>query len=56
MKPIIIARTDARGVENFDDALDRARKYLDAGADWIFPEALATREEFAAFATRSTCR
>ena len=47
---IIIARTDARGVENFNAALDRARKYIAAGADWIFPEALATREEFAAFA------
>jgi methylisocitrate lyase len=47
---IIIARTDARGVENFDAAVDRARKYIDAGADWIFPEALATRDEFHAFA------
>jgi methylisocitrate lyase len=47
---IIVARTDARGVENFDAALDRARKYIAAGADWIFPEALATRDEFAAFA------
>jgi methylisocitrate lyase len=47
---VIIARTDARGVEDFDAAVDRARKYIAAGADWIFPEALATREEFAAFA------
>src|SRR3954464_14579258 len=47
---VILARTDARGVENFDAAVDRARKYVAAGADWIFPEALATREEFAAFA------
>jgi methylisocitrate lyase len=47
---VIIARTDARGVENFDAAVDRARKYLAAGADWIFPEALASREEFTAFA------
>jgi methylisocitrate lyase len=47
---VIIARTDARGVENFDAALDRARKYLDAGADWVFPEALANPDEFAAFA------
>ena len=47
---VILARTDARGVENFDAAVERARKYIVAGADWIFPEALATREEFQAFA------
>jgi methylisocitrate lyase len=47
---VILARTDARGVENFDAAVERARKYIAAGADWIFPEALATREEFQAFA------
>lgn len=47
---IILARTDARGVENFEAAVDRAKKYIAAGADWIFPEALATREEFKAFA------
>ncbi len=47
---VIIARTDARGVNNFDAAVERARKYIAAGADWIFPEALATREEFQAFA------
>jgi methylisocitrate lyase len=47
---VIIARTDARGVDSFEAAIDRARKYVAAGADWIFPEALATREEFAAFA------
>src|SRR6478736_6603901 len=47
---IILARTDARGVENFDAALKRAEQYIAAGADWIFPEALATPEEFEAFA------
>src|SRR5215211_8175081 len=47
---VVLARTDARGVENFDAAVERARKYVAAGADWIFPEALATREEFQAFA------
>lgn len=47
---VIIARTDARGVEDFDGAVERARKYVAAGADWIFPEALATREEFQSFA------
>lgn len=47
---VILARTDARGVENFEAAVERAKKYIAAGADWIFPEALATREEFKAFA------
>src|SRR5262249_33557824 len=37
---VIIARTDARAVEGFDEAVTRARAYLDAGADMIFPEAL----------------
>jgi methylisocitrate lyase len=46
---VIIARTDARGVHDFNAAVDRARQYIAAGADWIFPEALATREEFEAF-------
>lgn len=47
---VILARTDARGVEDFDAAVDRAKRYIDAGADWIFPEALASRDEFEAFA------
>jgi methylisocitrate lyase len=47
---VIIARTDARGVHGFDDAVRRARLYLEAGADAIFPEALENAEEFAAFA------
>jgi methylisocitrate lyase len=48
---VIVARTDARGVTGFDDAVHRARLYLDAGADAIFPEALESATEFAAFAT-----
>lgn len=47
---VIIARTDARSVTGFDDAVRRARLYLEVGADAIFPEALETAEEFAAFA------
>jgi methylisocitrate lyase len=47
---VIIARTDARGVTGFDDAVRRANVYLEAGADAIFPEALENAEEFAAFA------
>lgn len=47
---VILARTDARGVTGFDDAVKRAKLYLAAGADGIFPEALETAEEFARFA------
>jgi methylisocitrate lyase len=47
---VIVARTDARGVEGFDAAVRRADEYLAAGADMIFPEALESVEEFARFA------
>src|SRR5262249_58920372 len=47
---VIVARTDARGVEGFDAAVRRAREYLAAGADMIFPEALESADEFARFA------
>jgi methylisocitrate lyase len=47
---ILIARTDARGVTSLDDAIERAKRYLAAGADWIFPEALASKDEFERFA------
>lgn len=47
---VIIARTDAHGVAGFDEAVRRARLYVAAGADAIFPEALESRDEFAAFA------
>src|SRR5438876_11207887 len=47
---MIIARTDARAVEDFDRAVDRAGRYLEAGADAIFPEALQSAEEFKTFA------
>src|SRR5881398_3023720 len=47
---MIIARTDARAVEGFDRALERAGEYLAAGADAIFPEALQNAEEFRDFA------
>lgn len=47
---IILARTDARGVDGFDAAVERAKRFVDAGADWIFPEALETPDEFARFA------
>lgn len=47
---LIIARTDARGVTDFKDAVARAQCYIDAGADLIFPEALQSAEEFETFA------
>lgn len=47
---MIIARTDARSVEDFDRTVNRAQKYLEAGADAIFPEALQSTEEFRDFA------
>ena len=47
---VVIARTDARGVTGFDDAVRRAKLYLAAGADAIFPEALESEAEFARFA------
>ena len=37
---LLIARTDARAVESFAKAVERAQNYLGAGADAIFPEAL----------------
>lgn len=47
---IICARTDARGVEGFDSAVSRAKAYVSAGADMIFPEGLGNIEEFNRFA------
>ena len=47
---LVVARTDARAVEGLDGAVKRARAYVDAGGDAIFPEALVSAEEFKAFA------
>src|SRR6267143_1711804 len=47
---LIVARTDARAVDGLDAAVRRARAYIDAGADAIFPEALESAEEFRSFA------
>jgi methylisocitrate lyase len=47
---LIIARTDAAASEGIDGALARARMYVDAGADAIFPEALTDAGMFRAFA------
>ena len=47
---LLLARTDARSVDGYDEAVRRARMYLDAGADGIFPEALQDAGEFERFA------
>jgi methylisocitrate lyase len=47
----IIARTDAAASEGMDGAVARAKLYLEAGADAIFPEALNTAEMFREFAS-----
>lgn len=43
---IICARTDARGIEGIDKAVERSKAYIDAGADMIFPEGLESISEF----------
>jgi methylisocitrate lyase len=48
----IIARTDAAASEGMDGAVARAKLYLEAGADAIFPEALNTEDMFREFARR----
>lgn len=47
---VIVARTDAKSIEGIDAAIARAKDYVKAGADAIFPEALQTEEEFKQFA------
>jgi len=49
---IIIARTDAYSVEGYDCALERAARYIEAGADMIFVEELRTVEELGAVPRR----
>ena len=46
---VIMARTDAAGVEGLDAAIARAKLYRDAGADMIFAEALTTLDEYRKF-------
>ncbi len=45
---VLIARSDARAVEGLDQAIDRMKAYVDAGADMIFPEAMKSEAEFEA--------
>ncbi len=49
---LIIARTDAVAVEGFERALDRAERYVEAGADVLFVEAPGSREQLATVAQR----
>jgi methylisocitrate lyase len=46
---VVIARTDAKAVEGLESACSRARDYVAAGADAIFPEALTAEADFRAF-------
>ncbi|MGB3046309.1 MAG: methylisocitrate lyase [Xanthobacteraceae bacterium] len=48
----LIARTDAAASEGIDGAVARAKLFVEAGADAIFPEALTSAEMFRAFAKR----
>ena len=49
---VIVARTDARAVEGIDAAVERARRYADAGADVLFVEAPESEAEVEVVATR----
>ncbi|MBI1314824.1 methylisocitrate lyase [bacterium] len=49
---VIMARTDAAAVEGLDAAIERAGRYVEAGADMIFAEALTTGDEFRQFTSR----
>jgi methylisocitrate lyase len=49
---VVIARTDAAASEGIEGAVARAKLFLEAGADAIFPEALTTAEMFREFAAR----
>ncbi|MGJ3259380.1 MAG: methylisocitrate lyase [Rhodospirillales bacterium] len=51
---VIIARTDAAGVEGLDAAIKRANLYTEAGADVVFPDGLASEAEFRQFAQQTT--
>ncbi|MES2172021.1 MAG: methylisocitrate lyase [Actinomycetota bacterium] len=48
---LIMARTDIRAIDGLQAAIDRAKQLVDAGADAIFPEAMANLAEFEAVRT-----
>jgi methylisocitrate lyase len=47
---VVMARTDAYSVEGLDRAIERARRYVEAGADMIFAEAMTSLDEYRRFA------
>lgn len=47
---VVVARTDALGVEGEEAALNRLQRYIEAGADILFPEALTSEKQFRDFA------
>eukprot|EP00761_Pharyngomonas_kirbyi_P006829 gb/GECH01006838.1/.p1 GENE.gb/GECH01006838.1/~~gb/GECH01006838.1/.p1 ORF type:complete len:302 (+),score=70.42 gb/GECH01006838.1/:1-906(+) len=49
---VIMARTDAYAKEGMDSAVRRAKAYVEAGADMLFPEALTSLEEYKEFVSR----
>ncbi len=53
---LIIARTDAIAVEGFDAAIDRAERFIDAGADILFVEAPQSEAQLAALPARFSAR
>jgi methylisocitrate lyase len=46
---VVMARTDAHAVEGLDAAVDRARAYVEAGADMIFAEAMSSLDDYRRF-------
>ena len=52
---VIISRTDARGPAGLDEAIARANRYHEAGADVVFPDALLSEEELRRFAAEVPC-
>lgn len=49
---LIIARTDALAVNGWDDTVERARRYYDAGADMVFVDGIRTEEELRTYSER----
>ncbi|MAF49216.1 MAG: methylisocitrate lyase [Rhodospirillaceae bacterium] len=46
---LIMARTDANAVEGLDATIQRAKAYVDAGAEALFPEALTDKKQYETF-------
>ena len=50
----IMARTDAIAIEGIDAAIERAQAYIEAGADFIFPEAIRTLDDYKKFSAAAS--